>query len=159
MKMNTNGMRTVVLAVCTLGASTLLMLAQEPAAPAPPPVGQQSPGGQYGHRDPAQMEARQLHMMTERLKLTPDQVTQVKAIEDSHRTQRMALRQDTTMQEDDKRTRMTTMRQESEGKIRAVLTEDQKPQYDAMLARQREHRGHRPDGAGGPPSQPAAPPQ
>lgn len=158
MKMNANGMRIVVLAVCTLGASTLPMLSQEPGAPAPP-ASQQGPGGQYGHRDPAQMEAWQLHVMTERLKLTPDQVTQVRAIEDSQRTQRMALRQDTTMQEDDKRARMTSMRQESEGKIRAVLTEDQKLQYETMLARQREHRGHRPDGAGGPPSQPAVPPQ
>ncbi len=168
--MNTkmSGARTVVMAVCTVAVSAGTARAQDATSPAPPagqqagqqagqPAGQQGPGGQYGHRDPAEMEARQLQMMTERLKLTPDQVTQVKAIEDSQRTQMMALRQDSSLQPEDKRTRMMAMRQDSEGKVRGVLTDEQKPKYDQMLARQRERMDHRGEGPGGPP--PAAPPQ
>ena len=158
MTMRMNAMRAAVVAACTLTIGLLPTMAQD-TTPAAPTAGLRLPGGQGGYRDPAQMEARQLQMMTERLKLTPDQVTQVKAIQDNQRTQMTALRQDSTLQPDDKRTRMMAMRQENEGKVRDVLTDEQKPKYDAMLARQREHMGHRPDGAGGPPPAPAAPPQ
>ncbi len=151
-------MRATVLAACTLTTGLLPMMAQDPT-PQAPAAGPRLPGGQGGYRDPAQMEARQLERMTERLKLTPDQVMQVKAIEDNQRTQMTALRQDNSLQPEDRHARVTALRQENEGKVRDVLTDEQKPKYDAMLARQQEHMGHRPDGAGGPPPAPAAPPQ
>ncbi len=106
------------------------------------------------HRDPVQMEQRQLDMMTKHLKLTPDQVTQVKAIDDAQRTQMMALRDDTSTSREDKRAKMMAMRQDRETKIRAVLTADQQPKYDEMVAKENERMAHRqggPDGATPPP--------
>jgi protein CpxP len=60
----------------------------------------------------------------------------------------MALRNDSTIPQEDKRGKMMAMRQETEGKIRAVLTDEQKPKYEAMLAEQRQRQGSR---QGGPP--------
>ena len=48
---------------------------------------------------------------------------------------------------------MMAMRAASEAKVRAVLNDDQKPKYDAMLAKQRERmQGGR--GGDGPPPPP-----
>jgi len=72
----------------------------------------------------------------------------VKAIDDAQRAQMMALRNDTTIPQEDKRGKMMAMRQDTETKIRAVLTDEQKPKYDAMLAQQRQRMG---GGQGAPP--------
>ncbi|WP_263383831.1 hypothetical protein [Granulicella arctica] len=151
----TNGMRVAMLAICTLTVSAIPAMAQDNGAPPPPPAGDQGPGG-GGHRDPARMEERQLEMMTKHLNLTPDQVTQVKAIDDAQRSQMMAMRGDTSMSRDDKHSKMMAMRQDREAKIRAVLTDDQKPKFDAMLAKEHERMENRQGGQGGPPPPPPA---
>ena len=61
-------------------------------------------------------------------------MTQVKAIDDDSRTQMMALRQDTTTPQADKRAKMMEIRKAAQDKIRAVLTDDQKTKYDALQA-------------------------
>jgi protein CpxP len=141
------------LARCTVAVSAIPAMAQDNSTPPPPPAGDQGPMG-GGHRDPAQMEQRQLEMMTKHLNLTPDQVTQVKSIDDAQRSQMMALRGDTSMSRDDKRSKMMAMRQDREAKIRAVLTDDQKPKFDAMLAKEHERMENRQGGQGGPPPPP-----
>ena len=52
------------------------------------------------------------------------------------------------------RTKMTAMRADENTQIKALLTDDQKPKFDAYLASLPQGRG---PGGGGPP--PAAPPQ
>lgn len=128
------GMRVAMLALCALTVSAIPALAQDG-----------SPGGPgMGNRpDQAQMAARRLERMTKDLNLTPDQVMQVKAINDAGQADMMALRNDSTMSREDKRGKMMTMRQDTEAKIRAVLTEEQKPKYEAMLAEQRQRMGGR----------------
>ncbi len=96
-------------------------------------------------------------MLTQKLNLTPDQVTQVKAIQDDSRTQMMALRDDTATAQPDKRAKMMDIRKSSHDKIRALLTDEQKPKYDAMIARMQEHRHGQQSGEEGPP--PPAPQQ
>jgi protein CpxP len=148
------GMRTALLALCTLTVSAIPAMAQDNTPP-PPPAGQDGgPGGMGGHRDPAQMQARQLEMMTKHLNLTPDQVTQVKAIDDAQHSQMAAMRGDTSMSREDKRSKMMAMRQDREAKIRAVLTDDQKPKFDAMVAKEKERMERRRDGGDGPPPPP-----
>ena len=153
-----HGVRAAALALCALTISAIPAIAQDNGAPPPPPQGQMGPGGPGGHRDPAQMEQRQLEMMTKHLKLTPDQVTQVKAIDDAQHTQMMALRDDTSTPREDKRAKMMAMRQDRETKIRAVLTPDQQPKFDEMVAKEKErmaqHRGG-PDGGTPPPPPPS----
>jgi Spy/CpxP family protein refolding chaperone len=122
--------------------------------PAPPPTQDQvgSPNG--GHRGPGQREEHQIEFLTKKLNLTPDQVTQVKAIDDDSRTQMMALRQDTTTPQADKRAKMMDIHKASQAKIRAVLTDDQKTKYDALQAQMKEHRESREGGQGAPPQPP-----
>ena len=75
----------------------------------------------------------------------------------------MAMRDDTSIPQDQKREKMMAMRQATQAKIRAVLNEDQKVKFDAMEARMRErmaNRGGQGGGqGGGPDGPPPAPPQ
>ena len=147
-------LRVAFLAVCT-SALAVPMLAQD-TPPSPPPQGQ---GGGYGGpgRGGPEQQQRQLDMMTKQLSLTPDQVTQVKTIQADGRAKMMAMRDDSSIPQDDKRAKMMSMRQEEQGKIRGVLTDDQKTKYDAMQKQMQERRGG--GGYGGNGGPPPPPPQ
>jgi periplasmic protein CpxP/Spy len=135
-------MRTAILALCTIALVTVPMMAQDNSAPAPQ---QQDQAGQRGGRGGG--GERQIEMLTQRLNLTPDQVTQVKAIEDDSRTQSMAVRNDSSIAQPDKRAKMMDIRKASQDKIRGVLTEEQKPKYEALLAEQQQRMQNRGGGA------------
>jgi len=136
-------------ALCTGALCAMPMLAQD-AAPA-------APQGQMGPRGGGRMEARQVEMLTKRLNLTADQQTQVKAIDDDTMKQMATVRNDTSLSQDDKRAKMMDIRKGSQDKIRAVLTDEQKTKYEALLAEMRDRMRERGQGGGGTP--PAAPPQ
>jgi Spy/CpxP family protein refolding chaperone len=146
------GMRAAMLAVCAAALSAAPAMAQDNSAPAAPPS-QDHMGPPMGGR--GGMQERQLEMLTKRLNLTPDQVTQVKAIDADTMKQSMAVRNDTSLSQDDKHAKMMDIHTASQAKIRALLTDDQKTKYDAMQAemkaRMQNHQG------GGAP--PPAPPQ
>jgi protein CpxP len=147
-------MRAATLGLCTFALGTLPMLAQDNAAP-PPPQGQMGSGPGGGGR--GHMEERQLEMMTKKLNLTPDQVTQVKAIDDDAMKQAMLVRNDASVEQPAKRAKMMSIHQAAQDKIRAVLTDDQKTKYDAMQAEMKARRESHEGGQGGPP--PPPPPQ
>jgi protein CpxP len=136
-------------AILAIGATALPAMAQEPAAPPPPPQTQAGPerGGPG--------RGNQVEFLTKKLNLTPDQVTQVKAIDEDSGKQMKALREDTSVAQQDKRAKMMDIRKASQGKIRALLTPDQQTKFDAL---ETEMRGRMRDrGQGGPP--PPATPQ
>lgn len=141
------GRRAVMVAVCSGALCAIPMLAQDPA-PASPPSGQMGPmGGGMGR-----MGGRgQVEMLTQRLSLTADQQTQVKAINEDSMKQMMALRNDTALSQDDRRSKMMDVRKASQDKIRAILTDEQKTKYDAMLAEMRERMKERGQGTPPPP--------
>ena len=133
-------MRTAILALCTTAVSSVPMMAQDNSAAAPQQ--QDQAGSARGGRG-----ERQIEMLTKKLNLTPDQVTQVKAIEDDSRTQAMAVRDDSSIAQPDKRAKMMDIRKASQDKIRGVLTDEQKPKYDAILAEQQQRMQNRGGGA------------
>ena len=90
-------------------------------------------------------------MLTRELNLTPDQQTQVKAINDDSRSQMMALRNDTSTPQADKRAKMMDIRKSSDEKIRALLTDEQKTKFDAMQAKMQERMKQRRQGGEAPP--------
>ncbi|MBS1823632.1 MAG: hypothetical protein JST61_16970 [Acidobacteria bacterium] len=139
--------RTLLVALCSGVLCAVPMLAQD-AAPATPPQGQMGPRG--GGR----MEGRQLEMLTKRLNLTADQQTQVKAIDDDTGKQMMAVRNDTSLSQEDRRSKMMAIRKASQDKIRGVLTDDQKTKYDALLAEQQQRMRERGQGGAPPPPPP-----
>jgi Spy/CpxP family protein refolding chaperone len=140
-------LRVAVLAIGATALSALPAMAQDPAA-TPPPQGQ---GGQrHGG-----MRGDQVGFLTKKLNLTPDQATQVKAIDADSWNQMKALREDTATAGQDKRAKMMDIRKASNDKIRALLTPDQQTKFDAMQAQMRERRGNRGGGPDGPPPPPA----
>jgi Spy/CpxP family protein refolding chaperone len=97
-----------------------------------------------------------LGRLTKQLDLTPDQVTQVKAIYADAGTQMKALHEDTSLAQADKRQKMLAIHQDTKSKFEAVLTTDQKTKFEAMEEKMKEHRGQRGPGHGGPPPPPPA---
>jgi protein CpxP len=146
-------LRVVVLAIGATALSALPAMAQDPSAP-PPPQDQAGPphGGQGG------MRGNQVEFLTKKLNLTPDQVTQVKAIDADTMNQMRALREDTSVAGPDKRAKMMDIHKAAQDKIRGLLTPDQQTKFDALQAQAREHRGNH-GGEDGPPPPPPSPPQ
>lgn len=150
MKMKMTMFRSSILgmAILAIGAAALSVpaVAQDPGAP-PPPRG---PGGPRG----GGMRGHQVEFLTKKLDLTPDQVTQVKAIDADTWKQAKALHEDTTIADADKRSKMMEIHKASQEKIRALLTADQQTKLDALQSEMREHRGNRGGGYGPPPPPP-----
>jgi hypothetical protein len=85
-------------------------------------------------------------MMKDRLSLSDDQTSQVKTILEDSRTKMEAVRSNSSLAQDDRRSQMMTLRKAENDKIEGLLTADQKTKYEAM---QQEMRGRRGGGAGG----------
>ncbi len=113
-----------------------------PDAPPPPPDGG---GPRRGGPE------RRLEMLQQQLNLTSDQMTQAHAIFAAERTRMEALRSNSALAPEDRRTQMMAIHQDGDAKLRAILTPDQVTKYDAMQARMREHRR---DGDAPPPPPP-----
>jgi periplasmic protein CpxP/Spy len=120
--------------------------AQEPGFPpetsAPPP--KQGPsGGRHGMLDPDEQLAR----MTTRYSLTAEPQDQVKPILVSQQHQMQGLRKDTSLSSEDRTAKMQTIRTDSIAKIKAVLNDDQKKQFEQdQLRMQQRGQGARPNG-------------
>jgi Spy/CpxP family protein refolding chaperone len=144
MKLRKAGMRTAMVALCSGALCAIPMMARDPAP--------MYPQGQMGPRGRG-MEGRQLEMLTQKLNLTADQQTKVKEIDEDAGKQMMAVRNDASLSQDDKRAKMMDIRKSSQDKIRGILTDDQKTKYDAMQAEMRERMKERQQG-GAPPAPP-----
>jgi len=148
----TNRMRSTALALCAFAVAATPIWAQAPqdVPPPPPQADGSAPHGRGEH-----MQEHHVEMLTKKLNLTPDQVTQVKAIDQDGRTQMTALHQDTTLAPADKMQKMKAIHEGQTAKIRAILTDDQKPKFDKIVAEQQErmehHRGPQGDSNQAPP--------
>ena len=132
-------MRLGALAVCGAALSTMPLLAQ-------------GGGGMRGMMSP---EAQQAMMddMTKKVGLTEDQVTKIKAINADQMKQMMTLRE-SGGDPQEMRPKMMAIRTDAQTKIKALLTDEQKPKFDEFMAAQRPMGGGRGPGAGGPPPTP-----
>lgn len=142
--------RKAILQITTLalGLTALSALPAMAQDPAPPPPQQDQAGPRQG--GPGRM-GNQVEFLTKKLNLTPDQVTQVKAIDEDTGKQMKALREDTTVAGPDKRAKMMDIHKASQDKIRALLTPDQQTKFDALQEQMKERRANRGDGQGPPP--------
>jgi Spy/CpxP family protein refolding chaperone len=104
---------------------------QAPAAPAP---SAQSQGARQFNPD------RQVHAMAKRLNLTADQQQQILPILTDRNQQMQSIRNDSSLSPQDRHAKMAAVREDSQNKIKALLTPDQKTAYDQMLQQAREHR-------------------
>ena len=116
-------------AVLGLGMIMGVAQAQDPQA-GPPAAGRR--GG------PAMDPEQQVQRMKQQLNLTDDQVSQIRPLLADEQKQSMAVRSDTTMSREDKQAKMQSLRQDSMAKVRAILTDAQKSQYDEMIAKRQQ---------------------
>ena len=84
-------------------------------------------GGGGGRRGGVTLDA-----LTTRLKLTPEQQEKIKPILADRDTQMTALRGDQSASQDDRRAKMMKLRNDTNDKINAVLTDDQKAEFKKM---------------------------
>jgi Spy/CpxP family protein refolding chaperone len=125
--------RAGVVALCSAALCTVPMMAQ---------------GGGGGMR---MTSDQRVAAVDKAVTLTDDQKVKIKAIYEADMKKMADMR---AAQDPDMRTKMTAMRADENTQIKALLTDDQKPKFDAYLASMPQGRG---PGGGGPP--PAAPPQ
>lgn len=101
-----------------------------PPADAPPPAPSDQTPPPPNRRPP--QRGYNLKALTEQLKLTDDQVTKVKELLKTQREQGRAIREDTTLSDEDKRSKNMDLMKSTRDQLRALLTEDQQKQFDAM---------------------------
>ncbi len=137
-------LRVAVLAMCTGMLSATALIAQDAPPPTPTPhMGRMHDGGM--HNGP-EMQKKHLEHMTKELSLTPDQVTQIKAIQDDGMVQMKALHDDTSTTGPDNHAKMMAIHENEQSKVKATLTDAQKVKFDAMTEKMKErrdeHMGH-----------------
>ena len=134
-------------ATIILGAllSASVMFAQAPDSNQAPAANasqatQGQPGNQHRNFDPSQFAAH----LGKRLGLTSDQVAQITPILTARQQQMQTLRADASLSVQDRHTKARAIRQDTNSKIEAVLNDQQKQQFEQMLAQRRAHHNHQP---------------
>ncbi|HVN94703.1 MAG TPA: hypothetical protein VMT38_13465 [Terracidiphilus sp.] len=110
---------------------------QAPAANAPQAT-QGQPGYRHRQFDPSQFAAH----LGKRLNLSSDQVAQITPILTARQQQMQTLRADTSLSVQDRHSKAHAIMQDTNTKIEAVLNDQQKQQFEQMLAERRAHRHH-----------------
>jgi len=77
--------------------------------------------------------------LSNKLNLTADQQTKVKAILEQNHQQMETVMKDESMSKEDKHAKMKSMHDSIHTQIRDVLTDDQKPKFDAMVKDMEDH--------------------
>ncbi|HKV94060.1 MAG TPA: Spy/CpxP family protein refolding chaperone [Candidatus Angelobacter sp.] len=126
-----------LLAVCMLAMSAFAQ--QNPPA-------QGGNDGQGHHRRGMPSVDDQVKHLTEQLSLTDDQQSKVKAIVQDTHDQMTKLMQDESLSREDKMTKARSLHEAATGKIRDILTDEQKKKFDDMQKEMQEHMHQRREG-------------
>src|SRR5262245_44762700 len=108
----------------TAGLSLVLVLGMAPST---------SSAGQPG-QDEGQMRGDPGAMIAEKLNLTADQQTQVKAIFDATHTQAKAVMDDATLTPDARAAKMKELHEATMAKVKAILTPEQQQKFEEIQA-------------------------
>ncbi len=98
------------------------------------PSAQGNGGWHHGPPDPAQ----RTHELTRKLNLASDQQAKVQDILQSEHSQMESLHQDTSLSQQDRRTKMMDIHKSSDTQIRALLDSTQQKKWDEMQARREQ---------------------
>ncbi|MGC2618440.1 MAG: hypothetical protein WA414_05315 [Acidobacteriaceae bacterium] len=141
----------------TIALSGLLAFGATTALHAQDNSAQPQQQGQWGggHHRGGMNPDEQLKHMTKELGLSSDQQSQILPVLQERQQKMQAIREDQSLSHEDRRSKMMALRTDSEGKIQALLTDQQKQKYQAM----QERRGDRGQGQGGDSTPPSSQPQ
>jgi len=115
------------------------------------PAMQAQHGYGHNHFDPEKRTA----MLTKQLKLNSDQQSRVQDILKSEQSQMEGLRSDSSLSQEDRRSKMMEIHKSSNEQIRALLDPDQQKKWEEIQSKQMEHYHH---GGQAPASTPNSPP-
>ena len=101
--------------------------------------------GRGGHFDPA----KRTEMLTKQLKLTSDQQPKVLDVLKSAQSQMQSLRSDSSLSQEDRRSKMMEIHKTSDEQIRALLDSKQQKKWDTMQSEHEQWHGHHQDGQAG----------
>lgn len=138
--------------LCTLMLCGLMVagssaaLAQDNGNPPASQSGEPEHGHGRRHFDPE----KRTEMLTKQLNLTSDQQPKVLEILKSEQSQMQSLHQDTSMSQDDRRSKMMDIHKTSNDQIRGLLDANQQKKWDEMQSRRQQwmehqHEGSKPD--------------
>ena len=134
-----------LLALSTLFGLGVAMAAPQAPEQAAPQDQTQSSGQQLRQQDPA----KQVKHLAKRLNLTADQQNQLLPIFADRQQQMAAIRGDSLLAPKDRMAKARALREDSENRIKAVLTDSQKQAYDQIQQQMRARRqGHQQNGSG-----------
>lgn len=118
----------------------LALIASGLAQTTQPPAGSsEGAQGQYREREGRRGDRR----FGGKLNLTTDQKAQMKAMQESNRSQMQAIRNDTSLTEEQKRTKMKELRQSSRSQFESVLTPEQREQAAKFKQERKGRQGGR----------------
>jgi len=141
---------TLTLASLVVAASFAMAQNADQSAPAQN-GGQQAPPGGEGHGHMRFDPERRAQMLTKQLKLNSDQQAKVLDVLKSEQSQMQSLRSDTSVSQDDRRSKMMDIHKASSDQIRGLLDANQQKKWDEMQSRREQWQGHRGDMQGTPP--------
>lgn len=146
----------LVLAVATVGS--VMLYAQQADQNAG--QGGEHHGEHMGPRGGGMNSQAMLDHMTKELNLTADQQTKIKTILDDQQKQAQSVREDTSLSQQDRMSKMREIHKSTVDQIRAQLNSDQQTKFDEMQKQMMEHRGGRGGPGGEKPhgDQPSSPP-
>jgi periplasmic protein CpxP/Spy len=116
--------------------------------PSNPPAGSPPPGG------PGMRGRPNFDQIAKRLELTDDQKPQVKAIFDDQMQKMGDLRADDSLSQEDRRARMKSIREDTDTKLKAILTPEQFEKWQKMPRLRGPRNVPPPDGANNPAANP-----
>jgi len=91
----------------------------------------------YGHQHTMDPN-KKLEHLTKTLNLTPDQQAQIKPILQDQQQRMMQIHNDTSLSQDDRMAKKKSLKQDTRGRIEAVLNPDQKQKYEAMKQKKQQ---------------------
>jgi periplasmic protein CpxP/Spy len=107
--------------------------------------GQQAPPqGEAGHPHGRFDPAKRTEMLTKQLNLTSDQQPKVLDILKSEQSQMESLHSDTSLSQEDRRSKMMDIHKTSSDQIRGLLDANQQKKWDEMQSKREQWQGHHP---------------
>jgi periplasmic protein CpxP/Spy len=103
-----------------------------------PALSQNAGDGQGMRHGMASVDERVQHL-TKMLNLSTDQQAKVKTILEDQKTQMTALKGDTSMSQQDRRTKFQAIHEDTQQKIEGVLNDEQKTKFEQMQAQRKGH--------------------
>lgn len=93
--------------------------------------------------------------MVDQLNLTSDQKSQMKALHESNKQQRDAIKNDASLTDDQKRAKMKDLQKSQSDKFNSILTPDQQAKRKAYMEQRRSERKMQPKNPSGTNTSPA----